>query len=46
MSGEALKGSDGWVGTGMPNEILASQGSRNNHRSGDRLGGSGPSQGT
>lgn len=45
-SGEALKGSDGWGGEGMPKEIMAAQGSRSNHRSGDRLGGSGPSQGT
>ena len=46
VSGEALKGSDGWGGKGMPKEIMAAQGSRNNHSSGDRLGGSGPSQGT
>lgn len=46
MSGEALKGSDGWGGKGMLKEIMAAQRSRNNHGSGDRLGGSGPSQGT
>ena len=32
-SGEALKGSDGWGGEGMPKEIMAAQGSRSNHRS-------------